>query len=161
LQETTSINTAYHNTKSRFDEIQSGLADGSIVLTAALQQELNQLTYSLEQYKTIMRIEDNQIINLKLNTITNFATFICAVYKNNVYIGKGKIKITNELNTQDNSYTLVINNGNQIFKYNEDGISPASKALENPQEIYPLSFTLYDEKGNEIDNASIDAKKVF
>lgn len=161
LSETEQDNDTYHTALNRYNEIQSGLANGSILLTSILQAELTQLRNTLYQYKTKMRIEDNVIYNLKLNMITNFATFVCMVYKNNTYIGKGKIKIENDWNTSDNSYTLIINNGNQIFKYDENGISPASKSLSNPQDIYPLSFTLFDEKGNEINNDSIDAKNIY
>ena len=45
------------------------------------------------------------------------------------------------------TYNLVINNGTQVFKYNELGISPASGALDNPMILLPLSFTLYDSSG--------------
>lgn len=161
IAETTTSNTAYYTARNRYNEILSGLADGTIILTAAIQTELAQLETTLYQYTTTMRVEDNIIHNLKLNIITNFATFVCAVYKNGTYIGKGKIKIENDLNTSDNSYSLIINHGNQLFKYNEEGISPTNKSLENNQEIYPLSFTLFDEKGNEINNDTIDAKDVF
>ena len=166
IQQTTQDNTTYHTYLNRYNELQTGLRNGTIYLTTEIQQELIQLRNSLENYnKTIMRVEDNVIYNLKLNMISNFATFVCSVYRETtggdvVYLGKGKIKITNDLNTGDNSYTLVINHGNQIFKYDGDGKSPASKFLENPQEIYPFSFTLYDEKGNEINNDAIDAKNV-
>ena len=166
IQQTTQDNTTYHTYLNRYNELQTGLRNGTIYLTTEIQQELIQLRNSLENYnKTIMRVEDNVIYNLKLNMISNFATFVCSVYRettggDTVYLGKGKIKITNDLNTDDNSYTLVINHGNQIFKYDGDGNSPASKILENPQEIYPFSFTLYDEKGNEINNDAIDAKNV-
>ena len=166
IQQTTQDNTTYHTYLNRYNELQTGLRNGTIYLTTEIQQELIQLRNSLENYnKTIMRVEDNVIYNLKLNMISNFATFVCSVYRettggDTVYLGKGKIKITNDLNTDDNSYTLVINHGNQIFKYDGDGNSPASKFLENPQEIYPFSFILYDEKGNEINNDAIDAKNV-
>ena len=162
IEETIQTNLEYHTIENRYLEIENGLNNGTILLTAAIQQELEQLRYSLEQYNSIMRVEGNTIYNLKLNMITNFATFVCAVYdNNNDYIGKGSLKIENDLNTNDNSYTLIINHGDQVFKYNEDGISPTSKSLENPQAIYPLSFTLYDEKGIEINNEAINAKDVF
>jgi hypothetical protein len=43
---------------------------------------------------------------------------------------------------------LVINNGHQVFKYDENGISPCSSSLDNPLALSALSFTLYDENGN-------------
>lgn len=162
IQETTVKNNQYHTAANKYTELETGLRNGTIVLTAAIQQEFNNLKYTLEQYNNdIERVEDNIIYNLKLNRITNFATFICAVYNSNdEYIGKGSIKIENDLNTGDNSYTLIINHGDQVFKYNGDGISPISKSLDNPQELYPLSFVLYDEKGNEISNEAIKANDV-
>lgn len=161
IEETAQRNTTYHTKLNRYNELQTGLNNGTILLTTDTQQELTQLTYDLEQLNSVMRVENNIIYNLQLNMITNFATFVCLVYDNNNYIGKGQIKIENDLNTSDSKYTLVINHGDQIFKYNNEGISPTSKSLENPQEIYPLSFTLFDEKGIEIDNNTINAKDVF
>lgn len=161
IQETITINTQYHTAVNDYNTLKEGLSAGTIPLTAANQQELVRLKNLVEQYDDVMRVEDNVIYNLKLNKVYNFATFVCYVKLNGVYVGKGSIKITNNLNTSDNSYSLVINNANQVFKYNGDGISPASKSLDNPQEIYPLSFVLYDEKGNAIDDAAIPARNIF
>ena len=161
IQTTITSNTQYHTTLNRYNELQTGLKNGTIPLTLTAQQELMQLKYTLEQYETIMRVEDNVIYNLKLNTISGFATFVCYVSSNGNYIGKGSITIKNDLNDNQDAYSLVINNGNQSFKYNGDGISPASRSLDTPQEIRPLSFILYDEKGNEIPNDKISANNVF
>lgn len=161
IQTTITSNTQYHTTLNRYNELQTGLKNGTIPLTLTAQQELMQLKYTLEQYETIMRVEDNVIYNLKLNTISGFATFVCYVSSNGNYIGKGSIIIKNDLNDNQDAYSLVINNGNQSFKYNGDGISPASRSLDTPQEIRPLSFILYDEKGNEIPNDKISANNVF
>lgn len=161
IEETTSRNTPYHTKLNRYNELSTGLKNGTIPLTSDYQTKLNQLEYDLKQYENIMRVDGNQIVNLKLNMISNFATFVCYVKSGNTYLGKGSIKITNNLNTTDNSYSLTINNDNQVFKYSGDGISPASQSLENPQEIYPLSFILYDEKGNPIDDNAINAGNIL
>ena len=110
---------------------------------------------------TGMRVVDNVIYDLQLSTIINFSIYKCSVYKNNVYVGKATITITNDRNVDKNTYTLVITNGDQIFKYNERGIAPNNKSLENPQMIYPLSFVLYDELGHEVDFDSIPTKDIF
>ena len=57
------------------------------------------------------------------------------------------------------SYTLIINNGTQTFKYDEAGVSPASDSLDNPQVILPLSFTVYDNLGNALAEDVIDKCK--
>ena len=49
-------------------------------------------------------------------------------------------------------YTLNINNGVQIFQYDENGNSPFTKEKDRTalDEIPKLSFTLLDNKGAEI-----------
>ena len=89
-----------------------------------------------------------------------FKTFKCSVFKNSVFIGTASVVITNDLTTNLN-YTLVINNGNQVFKYNEAGVAPNSSSLKNPIEILPLSFTLYDKDGKEVDQSTIESNNVF
>ena len=106
--------------------------------------------------KTITRVEKGTISNLLVKTITNFATYSCSVFKvldeegSEVQVGNASIKITNSFE-QKPECTLIIHNGTQVFKYNEAGLSPAHEANENPIEIPTLSFTLFDESGNAID----------
>lgn len=100
----------------------------------------------------------NKINNLPIKTITNYATYSCSVFevkngKEN-FIGTASIKITNSFEKQI-GYTLVINNGTQLFKYNEAGLSPSHKTNEHPQEIKTLTFTLFDENGNMVEEEDI------
>lgn len=83
--------------------------------------------------------------------ITFFNIYRCSVYHkdSDTYQGTASIKITNKLLTEGN-YSLLINGGSQVFTYNENGVSPTSKSLDYPIELEPLSFTLYDNGGNEI-----------
>ena len=46
-------------------------------------------------------------------------------------------------------------NANQIFKYNVNGIAPTSKSLEKPIIIKPLQFSLYDNLGNQVEDNKI------
>lgn len=108
----------------------------------------------------LMKIEKNVIHNLLLSMVVSFSTFKCFVYRNNTYVGKASISIVNSRSVAQNTYSLIIDNGNQIFKYNEDGISPANRSLENPQEIYPLSFTLFDDMGREVNKDAIKTKDI-
>ena len=87
-----------------------------------------------------------------LNSIKNYATFRCGVSKKNSdgsieYIGTASIKITNEAANQA-QFNLVIENGNQVFKYDVDGVSPISKRQDNPQILLPFKAILYDPTGN-------------
>ena len=78
------------------------------------------------------------------------------VYKNDILVGEAKATITNEISNEI-TYNIVIRNGKQIFKYDEEGLSPISKKFDNPQEIYPLSFKLYDSKGVEVNLDTLEA----
>lgn len=93
-------------------------------------------------------------IKVYMNKILTFAIYKCAVYKkvgeNSIFIGTAAIQLKNEESEDIDLYSLVINNGTQVFKYNERGISPASPSLDNPIVIPELSFTLYDPEGNEV-----------
>lgn len=160
LEETETDNEEYNDAVTAYEELRASLQDGTTVLTEAIQEQLATLAAKIKSYDSVMRVEKNNIYKIKLNTITNFSTYTCFVYRNNAFVGKANITITNDLTSNRNSYNLVINNGNQVFKYNENGIAPTSKSLTDPQELYPLSFTLFDDSGKEIDNNAIKAKDV-
>lgn len=83
----------------------------------------------------------------------------CSVYDGEVLIGTAAIVL---LNTKDTlGYTLVINNGTQIFKYDTYGVSPASDvlAIADRMVIPALSFTIYDRQGQPIEIADTDKIK--
>ena len=159
LEETAEANIDY-NASVNSKNILMEQIETEQVLTGQVQEELDVINRVLAQYENVMRVEGNKIHNLKISAITSFSTYKCSVYKNGVFIGTSSIIITNSLQN-DNAYTLVINNGNQIFKYNEMGISPASPSLENPVTVLPLSFTLYDHKGEQINVNAIGRKNIF
>lgn len=158
IEETPSSNDAYNDAASHLKQLEEQIAANE-VLTAATQQEVQLYRNILKQYEYEMRVEKNKIHQLKVSTITNFTTYKCSVFKNGVGIGTASIIISNSLNNESN-YSLVINNGNQVFKYNEDGLAPTCKALMNPISILPLSFTLYDKEGKSISINSIGSKNI-
>ena len=87
-------------------------------------------------------------IEVNMNQILTFATYKCAVYKGDSFVGTAAITLKNEDSQEIDLYSLIINNGSKVYKYNEAGVSPASKRLDNPIKIPALSFTLYDPEGN-------------
>lgn len=97
-------------------------------------------------------VNKNKIYNVQIRNITNFGIFKCAVCTNNdIYLGTASIKLVNSLKTEG-SYSLVINNGSVVFQYNENGVAPNSQSLDIPQTIQALSFTVYDNLGNSIND---------
>ena len=98
-------------------------------------------------------INENKIINLNIKNITRFTTYKCAVFtKQNHgdnFLGTASITLSNLLQSSG-FYTLIINNGSQVFKYNTFGVSPASKQNAIPLEIPTLNFTVFDDIGNPV-----------
>lgn len=113
--------------------------------------ELIRRENELKKYDRITRVENNILHHLKVSSIVNFSTYQCSVHYGNLYLGTASIVIVNSL-TAEGTYSIVINDGSAVYKYNEDGISPASSALDDPIAIRALTFTVYDNFGNIIDN---------
>lgn len=117
-------------------------------------------TLIVEGSDLVTEINGNQLKYVHINQIINFSTFKCSVYSSsNVLIGTAAITLTNALANEDN-YTLIINNGNQVFNYNEKGIAPNSLSLKNPCEIPELTFTILDSYGNSINLNKINLEDI-
>lgn len=158
LAETTDYNEEYNTAVRNYNNLQNQIKN-EIKLAAASQDKLNRYKEIIDSYNNITRVETNKVFKIGINEITNFATFKCAVYYNGVYIGTGSVTLTNTLDVED-AYSLVINNGSQVFKYNEAGVAPTSDTLENPQIIEPLTFTIYDNLGQPIDDEIISKSTI-
>ena len=150
LEETVAKNNEYNNAITQRDALLAKIA-AEQVLTAADQEALSLYNQIIAQHDYIMRVEKNKIYNLTISTITKFSTYKCSVYKSGIFIGTASIIITNS-ESNDGNYTLIIDNGNQVFKYNEKGISPANGSVKNPITVMPLGFTLYDDQGQKINH---------
>jgi hypothetical protein len=129
---------------------------GLPTLTCLVSGEKNSnYTYSwgvTDNTGTFQSLESNSNqIKINVNTITNFSTYQCTVYNKQLYIGTASIVLTNSLEAEG-VYNLVINDGTYVYKYNENGISPASQAQDSPIEIKALTFNIYDNLGNKIDD---------
>lgn len=159
LAETIEDNNIYNNAETRYNEILDAIK-AETMLPAANQKELDEKKAIMNSYNTIQRIEKNKIHKIQMNEIISFKSFKCSVHnEQGLYIGTATIVLTNDLQKKD-EYTLVINNGTQVFKYDESGISPTSPSLLKPMSINPLSFTIFDPEGNEVDTQAVDLQKV-
>ena len=158
LPETIAENLQYNNAVTSYNNLLQQIANET-KLPAASQSKLNEYKQIIDSYETITRVEKNKVYKVKISEITSFSTFKCAVYNNGVYLGTAEIVLTNDLEKKD-AYSLVINNGSQVFKYDEAGIAPTSKSLDKPMIIEPLSFVLYDNLGNKIDDEILRKCKI-
>ena len=149
LESTTQQNEIYHTTYNALQTLKEDIANGDRFKNEA-QQEQNEYENIIANFKYTQRIEQNKIYDLQVNTIDGFAIFKCTVYDlNNNYIGTASITLSNSLQAED-IYSLVIENGSVSYKYNQNGIAPNSKSLDDPQEILALTFKVYDNLGNDI-----------
>ena len=102
----------------------------------------------------------NERHNVSVGEAHYFVTYTCSVYdQNNVLIGTAAITLNNGEPT--GQFKLVLNNGTQVFKYNTDGISPASPSVDELDriELPVLSFDIYNDKGQLV-NLGDDNEKV-
>lgn len=98
-------------------------------------------------------------ISYDVQKIIGFNKFSCTVTDENFNpIGTAEITLVNK-KTSDGGFKLIIENGQQVFNYNEQGVSPCKNKLINfviPQ----LSFILYDKMGQKVDQNLIDLNNI-
>ena len=108
--------------------------------------------------ETLVTVEDqSKSIEVRISEATNLVTYECTVTSMGTYIGAAAITLTN--GTSEKEYTLIINNGTQVFKYNEYGVSPTNKASDEPIIIPSLSFDIYNDQGQIVTPRS-DTEKI-
>jgi hypothetical protein len=151
LPETTNENTSYNETLSKYNNLKATI-ESTGVETAEQKEKLKQWRADLTNLKKLCRIEGNKIHNLQISSIVNFSTYKCSVYNDGIFLGTASIVITNSLQGEG-VYSLIINEGTQVFKYDENGVSPTSTAsLNQPIKLKALTFTIYDNSGKAIDD---------
>lgn len=150
LPETTKANQDYKNAYNSYHTLLNSINTEAVPYEPN-KEELQRRGNELDKYNRIQRVEKNVLHHLKVSNIVNFSIYQCSVHQGNLYLGTTSITIVNSL-TAEGSYSIVINDGSCIYKYNEDGISPASSALDDPIQIRALTFTVYDNLGNILDD---------
>lgn len=96
----------------------------------------------------------NKVYNYKVSEVINYNIIKCSVLnENDDYIGTVSFEIKNNQTQISNS--LILNNGNQIYQYNESGVSPTDSSNENPLKIKVLSFNFYTNTGESISFSSV------
>lgn len=93
--------------------------------------------------------EDNRLCNIAAKTINNFNIYTCTVYQGENLIGSSEIKINNKI-VKDATASILLENGNQVFKYTVGGLAPNHESIANPQQVKALTFRAYDENGIEL-----------
>ena len=89
-------------------------------------------------------------ITCKLKNTNTYVTYSCSVYRAGVYIGYGSITLQNHKDIVNNNYYIDIINGNQVFQYDEAGISPNSQKQQNPIDVLDLTAVFRSPQGAEV-----------
>ena len=91
---------------------------------------------------------DNTTYQYQVNIgqLTNYAIFKCAAVSNGFSLGTASITLTNSLESES-GYSLTIVNGTQVFKYDENGVSPTSQSNDVPMILEPLRLQLTSADG--------------
>ena len=105
------------------------------------QQRYDELKDFTSNFEKSQRVEGNIIYNLNLYKIIDYTTFYCSCFIGDELIGTAKIIIYNQAAALA-GYNLVINNGDQVFLYDQNGMSLQSAAIDQPYNISDLSYTL-------------------
>lgn len=140
---------------------------GSTEIACSLKGE--NYTYSWSKtsaggtYTIISSKPEKSSINIKVAELDANTTIKCAIYekvhdeKNNIdkeeYIGTASINLTKILSKETKGVSIIVENSNQIFKYNANGYAPNHKSLTTKQTLYPLKFKVFDENGRDITDA--------
>ena len=100
---------------------------------------------------------DNTTYQYQVNIgqLTNYAIFKCAAVSNGFSLGTASITITNSLESES-GYTLTIVNGTQVFKYDENGVSPTSQSNDVPLVLEPLRLQLTSADGAAIADSVLE-----
>lgn len=158
LEETTDLNTAYHNAVTAYENLKTQVETG-LANAAASQSTLDEYLETIENIG--QRVEKNKVCNIDLTQIYNNAIFKCSVIDKSTedVVGTTMIEITNEMKTEG-VYLLEIVNGVQTFHYNENGVAPTHESLDDPITLKPLSFNIYDNNGKKFSQRILDQCEV-
>lgn len=123
----------------------------------------------LENYLKILRTVSwgENTFTIETAGINQFATIVCSVYqvivneetqeKTEFLVGEADITLTNTISEEVTDYSIYIINGDQVFQYNEYGVTPCSERYADPLQIESLGVKFYSPAGVEInsDNYSV------
>lgn len=102
--------------------------------------------------------------------VDNINIFTCEVFlrdsiadtqEEEYSIGSASIILQNENAASPLDYSIVIENGNQVFQYSVDGVAPNSTRNLDPITILPLQCRFYDPSGNEVNRHTYSVKWII
>lgn len=158
LDETTEENLAYQNAYDNYENLLTQIRTEQVFPNAVAAQ-LEEYKNEFEAFEKITRVDKNKIYKINTSEITNYMHYKCSVYYNNEYVGTESIILYNT-NSTNQDYFIQLINGTQIFKYDENGISPCDETKDNPQEILPLQFNIINKEGLDVTNEILEKSQI-
>lgn len=125
----------------------------------------------LEKVKTEQSIEATRI-NYPVNKLSSGFTVECFVKKKVSIIGSNNIRyvdagsaslefLNKGLDIDLNTFKLIVENGNQVFQYDEYGNAPNNISKKEPLDILPLHAKVLAPSGVEIKNSNYSVEWIF
>ena len=98
-------------------------------------------TFTSQTYSAASALEDES-----MRLVSSSIIYECTVLSNGNKVGEAEITLVNTESQKE--YKVVIRNGAQVFKYDENGASPAGKdaAPADRLTVLPLSFDIYNDQ---------------
>lgn len=158
LDETTEENLAYQNAYNNYENLLTQIQTEQVFPNAVAAQ-LEEYKNEFEAFEKITRVDKNKIYKINTSEITNYMHYKCSIYYNNEYVGTESIILYNT-NSTNQDYFIQLINGTQIFKYDENGISPCDETKDNPQEILPLQFNIINKEGLDVTNEILEKSQI-
>lgn len=158
LDETTEENLAYQNAYNNYENLLTQIQTEQVFPNAVAAQ-LEEYKNEFEAFEKITRVDKNKIYKINTSEITNYMHYKCSVYYNNEYVGTESIILYNT-NSTNQDYFIQLINSTQIFKYDENGISPCDETKDNPQEILPLQFNIINKEGLNVTNEILEKSQI-
>ena len=158
LEETTTQNTAYQEAYNNYYNLLNQI-ETEQVFPNAVAAQLEQYKEDLDAFEIVTRIDKNKIYNINTSEITNYMHYKCSVYYNNEYVGTESIVLYNT-NSNNQDYFIELINGTQIFKYDENGLSPCDSTKENPQELLPITFNIINKNGLDVTDELLNKSQI-
>lgn len=136
------------------NDVDTAKVISDIILVLKLDGPTNEeLANAIQPYLdsvSITWIDEFTFYDVPARSILSYNIFKCTAMKTNgEVLGTARIQLNNKHVANDNGY-IIVENGNQTFKYSAEGVAPTDKNNKNPLTVKPLTFKLFDEAGNEV-----------
>lgn len=161
LEQTISDNNIYNAAVKNKNKLESDIANG-IKFENATKAEMDSYNNTISSYDSIQRVENEYLHKVDISQITNFSNYKCSVYRTHngrkSYLGTASITLTNDIIGERAKYTLILENGSKVYKYDEYGKSPFVNSKDNGEVIPNLTFSIYNEFGQRLEEDVINGE---